>query len=75
MCSLSSVFCPTKHLAQPDLLGSPQYRAINTVKDQPSVFDTNSGTNVVSMRELDAHNHAVANYMNWVDKIVLSEGW
>jgi len=71
-------FVLLRHLAQPDLLGSPQYRAMNAVKD--SVFDTSTAPNIVSKRELDAHNHAVANYINWVDKIqslstYLKAGW
>lgn len=35
---------------------------------------------MVSMHELDAHNNAVANYMNWVGKVrnlssFLKDGW
>ena len=79
VCVLSILsFVLLSHLAQPDLLRKPQYEAINAVKDQ--LFDTGQGTNIVSDHELDAHNNAVANYMNWVDKIrslssFLKDGW
>jgi hypothetical protein len=44
------------------------------------LFDRSAGINVVSMYELDAHNNAVTNYMNWVQKVrdlssFLKDGW
>ena len=45
-----------------------------------SIFENKSGTNVVSSREIDAHHHAVAGYMNWVQDVqglssFLKDGW
>lgn len=50
------------------------------MRNQPSIFDTNEGTNIVSEHELDAHNNVVANYINWVKKVqntssFLKDGW
>jgi hypothetical protein len=84
--SLSSVFYPTllSYLAQADLLGSAQYRAIDAVATdslaQP-IFDMSAGRpNVVSMLELDASNHAITNYINWVEAVqrqssFMKDGW
>lgn len=78
VCVLSILsFVLLSHLAQPDLLGSLQYQAIDAMKGQ--LFDTGQGFNMVSPGELDAHA-AVANYMRWVDKArslssFLKDGW
>jgi hypothetical protein len=57
------------HSAQTALLKSPQYPAITAVRGQPPIFDRSAGIYIVSKRELDPHNNAVANYMNWVEKV------
>jgi len=49
-------------------------------REEDPIFDASGENNMVSTRELDAHNHAVRNYMNWVDIIrglssSLKEGW
>jgi len=71
-------------LSDADLLGSAQYRAIDAVATdslaQP-IFDMSAGSpNVVSMLELDASNHAITNYINWVEAVqrqssFMKDGW
>jgi hypothetical protein len=84
MCSLR-VFYPTlrSYLAQADLLGTAQYRAIDAVAAvhlEQSIFDMSAGTNVVSVQELDALNHAITNYINWAEAVrrqssFMKDGW
>ena len=85
MRSFSSAVYPTvlSYLAQADLLGSAQYRAIDAVaavRLKQSIFDTSAGPNVVLPRELDALNRALTNYINWVEDVrnqssFMKDGW
>ena len=86
MHSLSPIFYPTllSYLAQTDLRDSAQYQAINAVATatlSQSIFDESAGSpNVVSMLELDALNHAITNYINWVEAVqrqssFMKDGW
>ena len=70
MFSLKYVFYPAllSYLAQPTPL-EPDYaafiQAVNCGRDP--IF--RQGRNVVSKEELDAHNHALRNYMNCVNEV------
>ena len=70
--SVLSFILLLSYLAQADLLGSAQYRAIDAVAAvhlKQSIFDTRAGNNVVSPRELDCVNNAIRNYMHWVEDV------
>lgn len=68
------------YLIQRTLRDSLEYKVIKAKANNHQIFDERGGINVVSGREIDAHNHAIANYLNWAGTVqdlssYMKDGW